>query len=106
LTALILTLLLAAAIPVQASELRTLLSTFGAERLAAEGYPPRSLAIDQVTGNVYVAATRPGNHEGDVVDVFGAEGGPPAGGVPSQITGAETPGGLLGVRSHTLGDIT
>jgi hypothetical protein len=45
---------------------------------------PTGIAIDQTTGNVYVA-----DSEAGVVDVFGPEGGAPAGGVPSQITGLE-----------------
>jgi hypothetical protein len=47
---------------------------------------PNGAAIDQATGNVYVA-----DHETNVVGVFGAEGGSPAGGGPSQLTGAEAP---------------
>jgi DNA-binding beta-propeller fold protein YncE len=47
---------------------------------------PNGVAIDQATGNVYVA-----DHESNVVDVFGAEGGSPVGGGPSQLTGAEAP---------------
>lgn len=45
---------------------------------------PTGIAIDRATGNVYVA-----DSEADVVDIFGAEGGAPTGGVPSQITGVE-----------------
>jgi DNA-binding beta-propeller fold protein YncE len=45
---------------------------------------PTGIAIDQATGNVYVA-----DSEAGVVDVFDSEGGAPTGGVPSQITGLE-----------------
>ncbi len=46
------------------------------------------LAVDQSTGNVFVA-----DSNADVVRVFGAEGGAPAGGIPSELTGASTPSG-------------
>src|ERR1017187_714513 len=45
---------------------------------------PTGVAVDQETGNVFVA-----DSEADAVDIFGAEGGTPAGGVPAQITGLE-----------------
>jgi hypothetical protein len=45
---------------------------------------PTGVAVDQETGNVYVT-----DAGADVVDVFGAEGGSPAGGAPAQITGLE-----------------
>jgi sugar lactone lactonase YvrE len=50
----------------------------------AEGFHnPSGVAIDQQTGNVYVA-----NGAGpEAVDVFGSEGGAPAGGVPATIAG-------------------
>ncbi len=41
---------------------------------------PTGVAVDQETGNVYVA-----DSNADVVYVFGAEGGAPVGGVPAQI---------------------
>lgn len=40
------------------------------------------LAVDLETGNVYVA-----DNNTDTIDIYNATGGPPAGGVPSQITG-------------------
>jgi DNA-binding beta-propeller fold protein YncE len=43
---------------------------------------PTGVAVDQQTGNVYVADSK-----ANIIDVFGAEGGSPAGGVPAQITG-------------------
>ena len=43
---------------------------------------PTGVAVDQETGNVYVA-----DSQNDVVDIFGAEGGAPTAGVPTQITG-------------------
>ncbi len=46
------------------------------------------LAVDQSTGNLFVA-----DSNADVVRVFGAEGGAPAGGIPSELTGASTPSG-------------
>jgi hypothetical protein len=45
---------------------------------------PTGVAVDQETGNVFVA-----DNGADAVDIFGAEGGTPAGGVPAQITGIE-----------------
>ena len=47
---------------------------------------PNGVAIDQATGNVYGA-----DHESNLVDVFGAEGGSPAGGGPSQLTSTGAP---------------
>jgi DNA-binding beta-propeller fold protein YncE len=44
------------------------------------------VAVDQSTGNVFVA-----DSVKNVVRVFGAEGGGPAGGVSSELTGAQTP---------------
>ena len=43
---------------------------------------PRGVAVDQETGNLYVL-----DRSSQVVDIFGGEGGSPAGGVPTQITG-------------------
>jgi hypothetical protein len=43
---------------------------------------PAGVAVDLETGNVYVT-----DKKTNTVDVFGANGGAPAGGVPSQITG-------------------
>jgi hypothetical protein len=46
------------------------------------------LAIDQTTQNVYVP-----NTEANTVEVFNSEGGPPADGLPSTLTGADSPNG-------------
>jgi hypothetical protein len=46
------------------------------------------VAVDQSSGNVYAV-----DRLGKVVDVFGHEGGPPAGGAPAQLSGAQTPQG-------------
>ena len=43
---------------------------------------PAGIAVDLETGDVYVAEPRI-----QAVDIFNATGGPPAGGVPKQITG-------------------
>ena len=43
---------------------------------------PSSVAVDQETGNLYVL-----DGSNQVVDVFGGEGGAPASGAPTQITG-------------------
>ncbi len=43
---------------------------------------PTGVAVNQATGNVYVA-----DSEANEVDVFGTEGGPPASGAPAHITG-------------------
>ncbi len=49
---------------------------------------PTGIAIDQSNGNVFVVDTGE-----DDVGVFGVEGGAPAGGVQSLLTGAQTPAG-------------
>jgi sugar lactone lactonase YvrE len=50
---------------------------------------PRGMAIDQSNGNVYVA-----DRGTNLIYVFNAAGEPtPAGGLPSELTGAETPAG-------------
>ncbi|MGC2374393.1 MAG: hypothetical protein WA484_11020 [Solirubrobacteraceae bacterium] len=46
------------------------------------------LAIDQSDGNVFVADSNAND-----VRVFNAEGGTPAGGIPAELTGAQTPAG-------------
>ncbi|MGC2373634.1 MAG: hypothetical protein WA484_07145 [Solirubrobacteraceae bacterium] len=46
------------------------------------------LAIDQANGNVFVADSNSNN-----VRVFNAEGGTPTGGIPSELTGVQTPAG-------------
>ena len=42
------------------------------------------MSVDQANGNVFVV-----NAEAKAVDIFGAEGGAPAGGGPAQITGVK-----------------
>jgi hypothetical protein len=54
-----------------------------------------SAAVDQATGNLYVLE----QGQSGVVDVFGREGGSPAGGAPAQLTGASTPGGGFALHS-------
>ncbi len=49
---------------------------------------PTDVTVDQSNGNVYVT-----DSGASVVDVFGAEGGSPAGGVLSPLAGAGTPAG-------------
>jgi hypothetical protein len=51
---------------------------------------PNAVTIDKATGNVYVS-----DHATRTVRVFGAEGGAPSSGVPSEVTGAETPAGAF-----------
>jgi phosphodiesterase/alkaline phosphatase D-like protein len=46
------------------------------------------VAVDQSDGNVFVLDIGSG-----LVRVFGAEGGAPAGGIPGELTGAQTPAG-------------
>jgi hypothetical protein len=66
---------------------REVLATFGSFG------EPGGIAVDLETGNVYVTDTTD-----NTVDVFGATGGPPVGGVPSQITGLQfTPGEPAGL---------
>jgi hypothetical protein len=50
---------------------------------------PTGLAVEESTGNVFVA---PGGGS-EVIDVFGERGGPPAGGTPATLTGTQTPAG-------------
>jgi hypothetical protein len=57
------------------------------------------LAIDQVTQNVYVS-----NRETNAIDVFGSEGGVPAGGMPSELTGAGTPAGGFNIKQGSRYD--
>jgi hypothetical protein len=84
-----LTTFMVAAVPASAHSGRELITSFGSF------HEPFGLAVDLETGNVYVA-----NKEPDTVDIFGATGGNPAGGVPSQITalrfdpGNVTPAGV------------
>jgi hypothetical protein len=54
---------------------------------------PNAVAIDQTTGNVYVT-----DHVTQTVRIFGAEGGAPVAGVPTEVTGAETPSGAFNFR--------
>ena len=49
---------------------------------------PNAISIDQATGNVYVT-----DHATQTVKIFGAEGGGPTGGAPTEVGGAETPSG-------------
>jgi NHL repeat len=49
---------------------------------------PGGVAVDQSSGNVFVADASPGR-----VAVFSAVGGVPAGGIPAELTGAQTPAG-------------
>ncbi len=60
---------------------------------------PTGVAIDPASGNVYVA-----DGEGaEAVDVFGAAGGAPMGGGPTQISGAATPGGAFSFGEEDVG---
>jgi streptogramin lyase len=49
---------------------------------------PNAIAIDQATGNVYVT-----DQATQTVKIFGAEGGSPTAGVPTEVGGSETPSG-------------
>lgn len=60
---------------------------------------PTGVAVDQSTGNVFVADG--GGPE--LVDVFGSEGGAPAAGAPSTLTGAATPAGSFVFFSEPVG---
>jgi hypothetical protein len=59
---------------------------------------PEGIAIDQASGNIYVA-----DIDKNSVQVFGREGGPPAGGAPSSISGVATPQG--GFDFNALGTL-
>jgi Fibronectin type III domain len=60
---------------------------------------PTGVAIDPASGNVYVA-----DGEGvEAIDVFGATGGAPAGGGPTQISGAATPAGAFSFGEEDVG---
>lgn len=60
---------------------------------------PQGVAVDQATGNVFVADGGGIN----AVDVFGSEGGPPAGGGPSALTGVATPAGSFSFGAEPTG---
>jgi hypothetical protein len=51
---------------------------------------PNAISVDQATGNVYVT-----DHATSTVRIFGSEGGPPTAGVPTEVTGIETPAGAF-----------
>jgi hypothetical protein len=55
---------------------------------------PNETAVDQAAGNVYVA-----DHATNTVKIFGAEGGSPTIGVPSEVAGTETPSGTFNFLS-------
>jgi hypothetical protein len=74
-----------------ASAAPTLLSWF---RSAA---PPTGMAVEESTGNVFVAESE----ELNAVDVSGAGGGLPAGGSPRMLTGAETPAESFSFKGST-----
>jgi hypothetical protein len=71
--------------PALAAHVRPFVGSFSSGSLTGVG-------VDQETGNVFVADSGAG-----VVDVFGAEGGSPTVGVPSQITGFEFGGEPAGL---------
>lgn len=54
---------------------------------------PNAISLDQVTGNVYVT-----DHAARTVKIFGAEGGSPTAGVPTEVSGAETPSASFNFR--------
>jgi DNA-binding beta-propeller fold protein YncE len=61
---------------------------------------PTGLAVEESTGNVFV----PENGEDfDVVNVFGARGGSPAGGAPSGFSGVQTPAGSFEFDREWIG---
>jgi sugar lactone lactonase YvrE len=51
---------------------------------------PNAVSIDQATGDVYVT-----DHATGKVMVFGSEGDTPSAGVPTEVTGGETPSGAF-----------
>jgi hypothetical protein len=77
-SALTLTTLTLSAIPAGAHATRELLGTFG----AMETPGPGGIAVNLETGNVYVT-----DKHAQTVDIYGANGGAPTDGVPTQITG-------------------
>jgi hypothetical protein len=62
--------------PAGAHPTRELTGTFGTIE-----EPNGGIAVDLETGDVYIA-----NGKTDTINIYGATGGPPAGGIPSQIT--------------------
>jgi hypothetical protein len=82
----------ALASPAAFAATRLPIATFGAP-LAG----PTGVAVDQANGNVYVASAA------GTVGVFGAGGGMPADGAPSQISGIETPRGEFRFGGETAG---
>ncbi len=59
---------------------------------------PNNLAVDQANGNVFVVDTG-----ANVVKVFGADGGSPAGSAPAEITGSEAPEGSFNFNGEPAG---
>jgi DNA-binding beta-propeller fold protein YncE len=55
---------------------------------------PTGMAVEESTGNVFVAESGEDNY---VVDVFGERGGAPAGSAPSTLPGEPTPAGWVGL---------
>jgi hypothetical protein len=60
---------------------------------------PTGLAVEEATGNVFVA---PGGVS-KAIEVFGARGGAPAGGAPATLTGEETPAGSFEFEGDWVG---
>jgi hypothetical protein len=80
--------------PVPAQVIRPLISPFGAFA------HPTGVAVDQASGNVYVA-----NGGGpEIVDVFNAAGeATPVGGLPHELTGGETPAASFNFNAEPAG---
>jgi hypothetical protein len=72
-------------------------SPFGA--MPADSHSLGGVAVDQPTGNVFMV-------ENSLVRVYGPEGGPPIGGIPSQLVGTGTPQGAfdLGAQDYPAVD--
>jgi hypothetical protein len=54
--------------------------------------------VDQSNGNVFVADSR-----ANEIRVFDGEGGTPAGGIPSSLTGEQTPAGQFALNGEPAG---
>lgn len=57
---------------------------------------PNAISVEQVAGNVYMT-----DHATQTVKIFGAEGGNPTAGVPTEVNGAETPSGSFNFLEAT-----
>jgi len=61
---------------------------------------PTGMAVEEATGNLLVPES---GEDLDVVEVFGAKGGSPAGGAPAAFSGIDTPAGSFAFNFQWVG---